>query len=46
LAHDIFVEESLSTASKDIDEESEWSLEIKVARLCLGLIRAFKIVGR
>ena len=28
LAHDIFVEESLSTASKDIDEESECSLDI------------------
>ena len=28
VGHDIFVEESLSIASKDIDEESEWSLDI------------------
>jgi hypothetical protein len=28
VGNDIFVEESLSIASKDIDEESEWSLDI------------------
>ena len=28
VGHDIFVKESLSIASKDIDEESEWSLDI------------------